>query len=112
MTPKIKDKKLLCHIKSKIRKLFGRNCVLDNFITRKFELHGIFLWIKDPDPDPVFSRIRIRIQVTKKDRIRPDPDPDPTGSGSGSATLVKTHGEMRNCYYIFLMPNTPSKDIF
>ena len=73
MTLKIKDTKLLCHLKSKSKKLFGRNCVLDNFITRKFEKHGVFLWIKDPDP--VFSRIRIR--VTKKDRIRPDPDPDP-----------------------------------
>ena len=25
------------------KKLFGRNCILDNFITRKFELHGTFL---------------------------------------------------------------------
>ena len=60
------------NIKNKI--FFGRNCILDNYITRKFELHGVFLWIKDPDP--VFSRIRIRvtqkdrIQVTQKDRIR------------------------------------------
>ena len=44
MTPKIKDKKL-----------FGRNCIFDNFITRKFILLGVFLWIKYPDP--VFSRI-------------------------------------------------------
>ena len=46
MTLKIKDKK----------KLFGRNCILGNFITRKFELQGVFLWIKNPNP--VFSRIR------------------------------------------------------
>ena len=75
MTLKIKDKKLLCHLKSKIKTLFGRNCILDNFITKKFEKHGVFLWIKVPDP--VFSRIRILIRVTKKDRVRPDPDPDP-----------------------------------
>ena len=60
MTLKIKDKKL-----------FGRNCILDNFITRKFELHEVFLWIKDPDP--VFSLSRFRIRITPKDRIRPDP---------------------------------------
>ena len=52
MTLKNKDKKLLWHLKSKIKKLFGQTCILDNFITRKFELHGVFLWIKDPDPDP------------------------------------------------------------
>ena len=71
MTLKIRNKKILCHLKSKIKKLFGRNCILDNFITRKFDYHRVFLWIKDPAP--VFSRIRIR--VTQKDRIRPDPDP-------------------------------------
>ena len=53
----------------KDKKIFGRNCILDNLITSKFELHRVFLWIKDPDP--VFSRIR----VTQKDRIRPDLDP-------------------------------------
>ena len=53
MTFKIKDKKLL-----------GRNCILDNFITRKFELQGSFFWITDPDPGD-----------SKKDRIRPDSDP-------------------------------------
>ena len=58
-------------LKIKDKKLFGRNCILDNFITRKFDLQGVFLWLQDPDPDPVFSRIR----VTQKDRIRPDPDP-------------------------------------
>ena len=62
-------------LKIKDKKLFGQNCILDNFITRKFEQHGVFLWIKDPDP--VFSQNRIRIRVTKKDRIRLDPDPDP-----------------------------------
>ena len=67
MTRKINDKKL-----------FGRNCILDNFITRKFELHGVLLWIKDPDPDSLFSRIR----VTQKDRIRPDSDP-------------------KHCFYVF-----------
>ena len=49
MTPKIKAEKLLSHLKSKIKKLFGRNCILDNFMTRKCELHGVFLWTKDPD---------------------------------------------------------------
>ena len=42
------------------------DCILDNFITRNFELYGVFLWLNDPDP--VFSLIRIRI--TQKDRIR------------------------------------------
>ena len=41
MTLKIKDKKL-----------FGRNFILYNFITRKFGLQGVVLWIKDPDPGP------------------------------------------------------------
>ena len=69
MTLKIKDKKINMTLKIKDKKLFERNCILDNFITRKFELHGVFLWIKDPDPG--------------------DPKrPDPTGSGSGSATLI------------------------
>ena len=54
MTLKIKDKKLLCHLKSKITKLFGRNCILDNLITIQFELHGVFLWIKVPDPQHWF----------------------------------------------------------
>ena len=75
MTLKIKDKKLLCHLKSKIKKLFGRNCILDNFKMSKFEIHEVFLWIKDPNP--VFSRIRVRIRVTQKDWIRSDPDSDP-----------------------------------
>ena len=30
MPLKIKDKKLVCHLKSKIKKIFRRNCVLDN----------------------------------------------------------------------------------
>ena len=68
MTLKIKDKKINMTLKIKDKKLFGRNCILDNFITRKFELRGVFLWIKDSDP--VFSRIRIWIRVTQKDRIR------------------------------------------
>ena len=58
MTLKIKDKKIIMPLKIKDKKLFGQNCILDNFITRKCELHGVSLWIKDPDP--VFSRIRIR----------------------------------------------------
>ena len=76
MTLKIKDKKLLCHLKSKIKKFFGRNCILDNFkcITRKFELQSLFVdkgsgsgsgIFPDPDPNP----------GDPKDRIRPDPDP-------------------------------------
>ena len=52
MTLKVKDKKI---------------------ITTLFELHGVFLWIKDPDP--VFFQIRMGIRVTQKDQIRPDPDP-------------------------------------
>ena len=56
----------LWHLKSKIKKLFGRNCILDNFIYQEIRITGVFLWIKDPDP--LFSRIRIR--VTQKDLIR------------------------------------------
>ena len=58
MTLKIKDKKK-----------FGRNCILDNFITRKSELLGPFVdkgsgsgIFSDRDPDP-------------GDPKRPDPDP-------------------------------------
>ena len=47
MTLKIKDKKLV-----------WRNCMLDNFITRKCELQGSF------------CVTRIRIRVTQKDRIQ------------------------------------------
>ena len=57
MTLNIKDKKI-----------FGLNCILDNFITRKFEL-GSFVdkgsgsvIFPNPDPDP-------------GDLKRPDPDP-------------------------------------
>ena len=60
MTLKLKDKKIIW------TKLYFRQF----YITRKFELQGVFLWKKDPDP--VFSRIR----VTQKDRIRPETDPD------------------------------------
>ena len=59
MTLKIKDKKL-----------FGRNCILDSFITRKFEFHGVFLCIF-PDPDPGDPK-----------------SPDPTGSGSATLALT------------------------
>ena len=59
MTLKIDDKKIIMTLKIKDKKLLGQNCILDNFITRIFELHGIFLCIKDSDP--VFSRIRIRV---------------------------------------------------
>ena len=47
-------------LKSKVKKLFGRNCILDNFITRKFV-----------DKGSGFSIFR----VTQIDWIRPDPDP-------------------------------------
>ena len=57
--------------KIKIKNFFGQNCILDNFITRKFELHGFFVDKGSrsrsgifPDPDP-------------GDPKRPDPDPDP-----------------------------------
>ena len=43
-------------LKIKDKKLFGRNCILDN---EKIWITGVFLWIKDPDPGPVFSRIRV-----------------------------------------------------
>ena len=36
MTLKIKDKNIMT-LKIKGKQLFGRNCILDNFITRKFE---------------------------------------------------------------------------
>ena len=55
------------------KKYWDETVLLTIFITRKFELHGVFLWIKDADPVVVISRIQIR--VTQKDRIRPDPDP-------------------------------------
>ena len=66
MTLKIKDKKLLCHLKSKIKKLFGRNCILDKFFNEKIVItwglfvdkgsgSGIF-----PDPGDQKDRIRIR----------------------------------------------------
>ena len=57
----------------KDKKLFGQNCILDNFIYRENLNYRVFFWIKDPEP--IFSRIRIH--VTQKDRIRLDPDPDP-----------------------------------
>ena len=65
MTHKIKDKKL-----------FGRNCNLDNFIWREnLNYSGLFV-------DKGFGS-----------GIFPDPGdpkrPDPSGSGSGSATLLK-----------------------
>ena len=63
-------------LKFKDKKLFRRNCILDNFKTRKFNLYGVFLWIKDPDPDP-------------GDPKRPDP------TGSGSATLVVRRSSSR-----------------
>ena len=37
MTLKIKDNKTIMTLKIKDKKLFGQNCILDNFITRKFE---------------------------------------------------------------------------
>ena len=37
MTLKIKDNKFIMTFKIKDEKLFGQNCYLDNFITRKFE---------------------------------------------------------------------------
>ena len=59
----------LMTLKIKDNKLFGRNCILVNFMYREYyRITGIFLWIEDPDPDPVFSRILNRI--TQKDRIR------------------------------------------
>ena len=64
MALKIKDKILLCHLKSKIKKLFGR--ITWGLFVNKGSGSGIF-----PDPDP-------------GDQKRPDP------TGSGSATLFKT----------------------
>ena len=37
MDLKIKDKNIVMPLKMKDKKLFGRNCILDNFINRKFE---------------------------------------------------------------------------
>ena len=62
---------ILWDLKSKIKKLYWRNYILDNFINEKIRIPGVFLWKKDPDPG------KYRIRVTQKDRIRPDPDPDP-----------------------------------
>ena len=68
MTLKLKSKiKNYNDTLNKDKKVFGRNCILYSFITRKFEQHGVFLWIKDPNPG---------------DPKRPDP------TGSGSATLA------------------------
>ena len=53
---KIKDKKIITTLKIIDKKLFGRNRILDNFITRKFESGS------DIFPDP-------------GDPKRPDPDP-------------------------------------
>ena len=66
MTLKIKDKKI-----------FGRNCILDNFISREnLNFMSLFVYHGSVDSEPVFSRIRIRVTIKK------------TGSGSGSATLI------------------------
>ena len=72
-------------LKIKEKQFFGRNCILDNVITRKLNKMGSFVAkgsgsgiFPEPDPKPG------------------DPKrPDPTGSGSESATLVLGAGVLR-----------------
>ena len=57
------DKNISWHLKLKIKKLFYKNCILDNII----------LYIEKSRFTRFFCGLRIRIRLTQKDRIRLEP---------------------------------------
>ena len=83
MTLKIKDKKLLCHLKSKIKKIVWTKLYYRQFYNEKILITwGLFVDKGSESGSGIFQN------VDPGDQKRPDP----TGSGSGSATLLITLG--------------------